>query len=271
MPIRCHPSREGKNTKTRTRDNRWYGYIPDLPDHRDLELKYSSIRIPSTIDLRQSPNNPGIWNQGALGSCVEHGISRGYVYALRKQDHTDYMPSRLFGYYEGRVIEGTVNEDSGLMIRDGMEVLRKMGAPHENLWPYDISKFKQKPPAAAYTDGLLHQCIEYRRVSVSPYAVDYALAKDLPVIFGFAVPASFESDEVANTGIVPKPGADEWIVGGHCMTYVGRETLPISRKKYRIAANSWDLDWGDHGYCYMPEEYCSPTWADDFWVVQLVE
>ena len=54
-----------------------------------------------------------------------------------KQGMTDvFVPSRLFIYYNERVIEGTVDEDSGAMLRDGIKSVSKQGAPHERLWPY---------------------------------------------------------------------------------------------------------------------------------------
>jgi hypothetical protein len=51
-------------------------------------------------------------------------------------------------YYNERVIENTVDEDSGAMIRDGIKTVAEEGGPHETLWPHNISKFKTKPSAA---------------------------------------------------------------------------------------------------------------------------
>ena len=63
----------------------------------------------------------------------------------------DFVPSRLFIYYNERVIEGTVDTDSGAQIRDGIKVVAKQGVPPETDWPYDIAKFADKPPAKAFT------------------------------------------------------------------------------------------------------------------------
>ena len=54
------------------------------------------------------------------------------------------MPSRLFIYYNERVIEGTVGSDAGAQIRDGIKVVAKQGVPPETDWPYDIAKFAQQ-------------------------------------------------------------------------------------------------------------------------------
>ena len=57
--------------------------------------------------------------------------------------------SRIFIYYNERVIEHTVNEDSGAMIRDGIKTLAKQGVCTEKRWPYNIKVFTKKPTPAA--------------------------------------------------------------------------------------------------------------------------
>jgi hypothetical protein len=43
-----------------------------------------------------------------------------------------FTPSRLFIYYNERVIEGTVAHDAGAQIRDGIKAVAKLGAPPED-------------------------------------------------------------------------------------------------------------------------------------------
>ena len=71
--------------------------------------------------------------------------------------------SRLFLYYNERVIEGTVDHDSGAFIRDGIKSLAKQGVCTEPEWPYKISRFTKKP-----SRGLLSQqrkSIAYSRIT----------------------------------------------------------------------------------------------------------
>ena len=92
-----------------------YGWLPDLPDHRD-HLYAAPIAVlqalPPHVDLR--PQCPPIYDQGQLGSCTANGIA-GAIHFDRMKQHLqpNFTPSRLFIYYNERVIEGTVNEDSG--------------------------------------------------------------------------------------------------------------------------------------------------------------
>src|ERR1043166_8872390 len=104
-----------------------YGWLPDLPDVRDVV--YAAPRplirkLPSKVDL--SKLCPPVYDQGQLGSCTANAIGAAFEFELRKQDTTkDFMPSRLFIYYNERVIEHTVNNDSGAMIRDGIKSVNK--------------------------------------------------------------------------------------------------------------------------------------------------
>src|SRR5438270_592149 len=104
------------------RTNARYGWIPDLPDQRDYlysaPLAVQSA-LPPAMDLRAGC--PAVYDQGQLGSCTANAIAGALEFDQLKQQLQDYLPSRLFIYYNERVIEGTVDSDSGAMIRDGMK------------------------------------------------------------------------------------------------------------------------------------------------------
>src|SRR4051794_39043583 len=123
-----------------TRPPEWYGWTPDLPDHRDFMFRApraTARRLPPIVDLR--PLCPPIYNQGNLGSCTANAIAAALQFDLLKQHAKEvFAPSRLFIYYNERVIMGTVDEDSGAMIRDGIKSVAKQGAAQEALWPYAI-------------------------------------------------------------------------------------------------------------------------------------
>src|SRR5215831_3278475 len=142
------------------------GWVPDVPDQRDLI--YAAPRavmkaLPKKVDLRKSC--PPVYDQGQLGSCTANAIGGALEFNQIAQKEADrFTPSRLFIYYQERVMEGTVKEDAGAMIRDGIKSVAKIGAPPETDWAYDIGKFTQRPPKKAYSDAPLGKAIEYRRV-----------------------------------------------------------------------------------------------------------
>src|SRR5919199_2009735 len=123
-----------------------YGWTPDLPDGRDLVFAAPPAivtALPVQVDLR--PKCPPVYDQGQLGSCTANAIGAAYEFDVMKQGMPDFRPSRLFVYYNERVMEGTVDSDSGAMIRDGVKSIAAQGVCPENEWPYDIAKFTDRP------------------------------------------------------------------------------------------------------------------------------
>ncbi|HEX2439017.1 MAG TPA: C1 family peptidase [Methylomirabilota bacterium] len=251
------------------RETRWYGWRPDLPDARDLMFAPRPQVIgalPPRVDLR--PYMPSVYDQGNLGSCTANAIGAALQFTQIKQREADFVPSRLFIYYNERVMEDSVNSDAGAEIRDGMKAVNKLGAPPEKLWPYIISKFKRKPPAAAFKAALAHQSISYQRVPRDLNHMRACLAEGFPYVFGFSVYDGFESDACARTGVLNVPGKDEQVLGGHAVLAVGYDDA--SRRFY--VRNSWGDAWGQKGYFTMPYEYMANRGlCSDFWTVRQVE
>jgi C1A family cysteine protease len=79
-----------------------FGWIPDIPDARD----HLSVC-------------PPVLDQGQLGSCTANATASAHRFDQMKQGAEDiFAPSRLFIYFNERVMEHTTAEDSGAMIRD---------------------------------------------------------------------------------------------------------------------------------------------------------
>jgi C1A family cysteine protease len=246
-----------------------YGWTRDLPDARDFVYAAPLIRfphgLPTSVDLRSKC--PPVYDQGQLGSCTANGIGAAIEFDQRKQGSTEFTPSRLFIYYNERVIEGTVTQDSGAQIRDGIKSVATLGAPPETDWPYDIAKFTIKPTARAYSDAKKDLASSYSRVNQDLMQMQGCLADGYPFVFGFTVYESFESQKVAESGVVPMPSTGEKVVGGHCVVAVGYD----GTTRHFIIRNSWGKSWGLKGYCMMPYEYLiTPRLASDFWTIRTV-
>ena len=187
-----------------------------------------------------------------------------------KQAESDAgTPSRLFIYYNERVIEGTVASDSGAQIRDGIKSVGSLGACHEDtLWPYDIAKFADKPPQAAYDDGAQHPAVAYQRVARDLAQMKGCLASGYPFVLGFTVYASFESQAVAQSGHCPMPAPGEEVVGGHAVVAVGYDDAG----QWFLVRNSWGTTWGMAGYFTLPYTYVTQrSLSSDFWTIRLVK
>jgi C1A family cysteine protease len=246
-----------------------YGWIPDLPDHRDLLYAAPQVFLqilPPSVDLR--PKCPPVYDQGDLGSCTANAIAGALEFDLAREKAAVFRPSRLFIYYNERALEGTVGSDSGAMIRDGIKSVAAQGDCPEPLWPYDIAKFTDKPPAPCYEQAFKHKALLYQSVLQTLNQMKGCLASGAIFVFGFTVYASFESDAVAASGHAPMPAPGEKVLGGHAVCAVGYD----DGHQWFICRNSWGTGWGMQGYFTLPYAYLAdPNLSDDFWTIRTVQ
>src|SRR2546423_13646497 len=168
---------------TRPREIRRYGWIPDVPAQRDplysAPAEYLTA-LPASTDLRKKC--PPVYNQGALGSCTANAIAGAIEFDRMKQKVSDFVPSRLFIYYNERLIEGTVPIDSGAMIRDGIKSVASDGVCPEPEWPYDIAKVARRPTAQCYKDARLDRAVSYQRLASDLDQMEGCLASRYTVV-----------------------------------------------------------------------------------------
>jgi len=246
-----------------------YGWVPDLPDARDHLYAAPMLGVavlPTKVDLR--PNCPPVYDQGQLGSCTGNAIGAAVQFERKKQGMApDFPPSRLFIYYNERVIEGTVGTDAGAQIRDGIKAVATLGVCPEKDWPYNINQFTKKPPVKAFKDALHARAVSYSRVTRTLQQMKGCLASGFPFVFGFSVYESFESEDVAKTGVVPMPAANEKLLGGHAVMAAGYDD---AQQRFFVR-NSWGPDWGMKGYFSMPYSYLlDANLSDDMWTIRLI-
>ena len=258
-----------------------YGWKPDLPDQRDHSYAVPPAVLKSisgNVDLR--PQCPPVYDQGAIGSCTANAIAAALEFDMMKQGQDSFTPSRLFIYYNERNIEGTVPLDSGAYIRDGIKSVATLGDCPESEWTYDATPAEQPsnlfplgakaataPDPQCYADAVIHRALSYQSVSQNLADMKGCLSSGYPFVFGFTVYPSFESDDVARSGFVPMPGADETLIGGHAVMAVGYD----DGQRMFIVRNSWGPLWGAAGYFYMPYAYLlDDNLANDFWTIRVV-
>ena len=116
------------------RTQKRYGWRPDSPDMRDYLMAVEPVKaLPRKVSLRAQM--PPVYDQGQLGSCTANSIGAILEFNELKQAETDAAtPSRLFIYYNERAMEGTISQDSGAEIRDGIKSVAQLGAPPETAW-----------------------------------------------------------------------------------------------------------------------------------------
>ena len=244
-----------------------YGGKPDLPDRRDYTYAPppDGKTLPRLVDLRGQC--PPVYHQGKLNCCTGNAIAGAIVFDQRRQGIKQFVPSRLFIYYNERVLEGTVDQDAGARIRHGIKAVAKLGAPPEPLWPYDIEKFARRPPKAAYMEARKDLVTAYFRVPQKLRQMRACLAEGFPFVFGFLAAPALESAKVKRSGVLPMPRPGEKPIGHHVVLAVGYD----DSKRQFIVRNSWGRRWGKKGYFFMPYDYLiRANLSSDFWTIRSV-
>ena len=235
-------------------------------EHDERSRDYGiTIRDGARVASVEWKRYSAILDQGDLGSCTGNAIV-GALEVLENKGGGEFIDlSRLFVYWNERNLEGTVNEDAGAFIRDGIKVVASFGACAEKLWPYDETRWAERPGHAAFVDATKRRVTEYARVDQDRYQIRSVLASGFPIVFGMSVYDSFMSDAVAANGVVPMPAATESCQGGHAVLAVGYD----DEKDAVLVRNSWGADWGQAGYFWLPYAYIThPDLASDLWVVR---
>lgn len=214
-------------------------------------------------DLR--PFCPPVYDQGQLGSCTANAIAAAYQYEQKRLGFEEFMPSRLFIYYNERAMEGTIDSDAGACIRDGIKSVNAQGVCDEDNWEYIPERFSRQPFPYCYRFAELAKAVSYRRLTHSVADMESCLAQGFPFVFGVTVYTSFPME--SKTGTIPMPKRNDSSQGGHAMLCVGYDR---PAQKF-IVRNSWGESWGNKGYGTIPYAYLSnPNLGDDYWTITAV-
>lgn len=256
---------------------------PDSPDPRDRRFVPSQVPLlaappPQTTDLRK--RIPAPWDQGEEGSCGPHSASA--LMCLLNGVSVPYSRQQI--YYSVRLLEGDVGEDGGVETRDLFKILQKVGAAPESMWPYLPANLFKAPPAPVLAEAAKHRISSYSRILGEDDMIA-CLAEGFPFVLGFNVFSSFESDQLARTGVMPMPNVRrEQYLGGHDVLAVGYDLKFRSSSTFKnsrvdstlvsdhalLIRNSWGIKWGIQGHLWMPMSYAvNPSTGGDCWTGRL--
>ncbi len=238
-----------------------------LADHHPEIAALYALSLPASFSLRQY--DPGVDDQGSLGSCTAFGSGNGHELTQQKQGLTLMRGSKLAQYYWTRAIEGTTSYDSGAYIRDSIKALANVGYAQNGLWPYNIANFRSAPPAPVAMDAAQHKALKYVAVPNDVSSIKAAIYSGFAVIIGMTVYNNFFNPP---GGIIPWPAGG--VAGGHCVRLIGwDDTKGLAVNNSPTAwefPNSWGTSWGLNGYAWLPSNVLQAV-GSDFWIISAVD
>jgi len=224
----------------------------------------AAAHLPDRVDLRGmcSP----VEDQGRVGSCTANATVGALEYHLRmmKLPFTDL--SRLFVYYNARVMDGREGEMHGSSMVLNMAATMMYGACPASMWPYQTSLVTTRPTEACYRAAENLKGVSYARLEHGdPVRIKSVLAQGLPVPFAMQMPR--EGYAMGYGGRITRPAGGWWPrkkEGGHALLMVGYDDAMESW----LVRNSWGTRYGEQGYFWLHyealEAYKKP---DNFWVI----
>ncbi|CAF4770934.1 unnamed protein product [Rotaria sp. Silwood1] len=198
--------------------------------------------LPPLVDLRSMMT--AVEDQKETNACVANALAGAYEFLIKVDTKKNIDVSRLFIYYNARVKDGMSEEnmeDDGCTILGAIKTLKRDGCCKEKLYPYNIKKINQKPPAYCYEEAKKYRIVDGMAVAVDLNEMKSCLAQKYPFAFGIRLFVSFGEAET-NGGIVTMPESNEQ--GSkkhnlHAMLAVGYS----DRAQCFIVRNSWGSDW----------------------------
>lgn len=182
-----------------------------------------------------------VYDQAAVGSCVAQSLALAVECLALRQSLPAERPDRVALYHRCRRAIGTVGEDSGAIIADGVQVLRAGWEPEVVAPSTQWDESYTAPPADPAHDAP-------RVVNSEPLAHDlptvlWELLCGHPVVVGLRLTAQWE-----RPGEVIGPPEGE-VIGGHAVCLVGYQR-DAGGVQVRVA-NSWGPQWGDGGEVWL--------------------
>jgi len=227
-----------------------------------LQEHEKQIVLPCAFQLKEI-DTLKILDQEQLGSCTANAICQ----AIQIKTNNKLTISRLYQYFNSRLLEGTQEEDSGSNLLDCMKALKKYNYIDEIMYPYITDNFAKFPSAEIYIAAYQNpQIKEYKSIQQDLYHIKYALSVfRQAIIFGAQIYNTFQN--LDNDYVCPTPDINsDTLLGGHALTifafYDNEQVFGI--------ANSWGEKYGNHGTFKMKYDYVlNPALCTDFWTVSL--
>jgi C1A family cysteine protease len=231
---------------------RRYGYLRDVPDHRDFGMRkfahpaLSSASIPFAVDL-ETYCGP-VKDQGDLGACTAFAGCGMLEFLFQKYKNRSVVLSPRFLYYQELVLDGTLQEgDVGSCGRTSCKAINQFGVCEERDDPYSTKDFAVPPTPVEEGRAMFYRSGAYHRLSTVD-DMRNCLASGYVFVVGFTVYESFEGKWEKAGALMPIPSSGERVLGGHEVLFIGYDD---TKQAFKVR-NSWGTGWGNGGNFWFP-------------------
>ncbi|MEI7743981.1 MAG: SH3 domain-containing protein [Chloroflexota bacterium] len=201
------------------------GALPDAPDERDYPVSapYASEGLTASVVLPASyaaPGMPPVLNQHATPMCVAYSSSAMKAWQDRRDQEA------FFDFDEPAFFAAIGGTAQGARVRAAMERMRSTGYP-----------------VASVGDPGGHRIAAYYAVPRDVATIKAAIHDLGPIVVSTPW---YQSWFHPAAGVLPEPDTQ---VGGHAIVAYGWDQRGLRLR------NSWGVDWGVGGDCWMPESF----------------
>ena len=208
--------------------------------------------LPKSVDL--SSNLPPAGDQGGQNSCVGWAVAYAVKsYHERIEENIPYLwegglsADRVFSpaFIYNQINNG---KNGGVQFGPALNLAKEQGIATWTDMPYDVTDILSQPSQAARLNAARYRIHDWNRINIRyQYEIKNLLHSGYPVIVGALIDDAFEELGPGQTW----KSIDLEQFRGHAMVVVGYDD---SRQAFKLF-NSWGMDWGDNGYCWVDYEF----------------
>jgi hypothetical protein len=260
------------------------GYLPDSSMPASLKTSLEPVVSFSTVHQKfvaaaapkaqdgtdyDIPNEPAVFDQGDLGSCVLNATVGAAEIVLAVEGLPQTMLSRLFLYYLCRLSMGTLSQDSGTYVALAVDRVGTIGVCAESIWPYADSNMYNSPTPDIYPEASDNKFTAWFNIDAvaGPGTarldqIEAAIRSNHPVIYGSPVSSAIQNYQAGQ--ILTIPDANN-IIGGHSTCFTGVRYID-GQRCWRIR-NSWGSAYGDNGHFLIDDNWAGWAQLNDLWIL----
>ncbi|MCR4410893.1 MAG: C1 family peptidase [Thermoguttaceae bacterium] len=255
------------------------GWLPDLPDPRDLTPESEPIAaalgqlrsadpMPRGVDWREYA--APIDRQTAFSSAAQ-ACANLLTYFERRASGRLFLPSPQFLHWTGARMSKSASGAGAWQIRTVLRAVARLGVPDEPRGHSVAASLAEAPDAFAFASARRFPSLKYVRLDGRDKRPDAVLrtikaflAAGFASVFGFTVFSSLGGESE-----IPYPTIYDGVQGGIAAVALGYDDTRRIRscRGAILAMLPWGTDWGEAGFGWLPYLYITQRVALDFWTL----